>query len=287
MSEEFVLYHDQYVRKEDAAIDMEDRGYNFGDGIYEVVFVYSGKSFAMNEHFERFISSAAKLEMQLPFDAPRFVELTEGLIEKNSLRDGMVYVQMTRGASPRNHLYERDMKCLVTGFTREMKPPEQLHQDGIRVYLTDDIRWLRCDIKSLNLLGNTMAKRQAADHNCQEAILHRDGTCTEGSSSNLYIVKDSVLQTHPANNLILNGITRQAILKIAHEKGIEVKEEPFTVKDLAAADEVFISSTTMEVTPVIQAAGQLDAEYQIGSITRSLQNGLKKKIYGSEFIESI
>ncbi|MFC7370650.1 D-amino-acid transaminase [Fictibacillus iocasae] len=286
MSEEFVLYHDQYVKKQDAVIDMEDRGYNFGDGIYEVVFVYGGKPFAMKEHFERFISSASKLEMQLPFDAARFVELTEGLIQKNDLKDGMVYVQMTRGASPRNHLYERDMKCLVTGFTRHMKPPEDLHKAGIRVYLTDDIRWLRCDIKSLNLLGNTMAKRLAADHNCHEAIQHRDGTVTEGSSSNLFIVKDGILKTHPANNLILNGITRQVIMKIADEQGITVEEAPFTIDELSDAHEVFISSTTMEVTPVIQIAGQLDAHYEIGDVTRTLQNRLKKKIHGSAHIES-
>lgn len=278
METQFVLYDDKIVDRDQVSIDMEDRGYNFGDGIYEVVYIYGGKPFSMKEHYARFADSAAKLEMKLPYTIETMTELSERLIEKNKIHNGIIYIQMTRGASSRNHLYEREAACLITGFARKMDPPEMAQQNGIKTYLTDDIRWLRCDIKSLNLLGNTMAKRAAADHDCTEAILHREGTCTEGSSSNLFIVKDKTLYTHPATNLILNGITRQHILSIAREAGMSVKEQTFTTEELIIADEVFISSTTMEIAPVISIEGQKSGVFSIGTVTRLLQEKLKNKI---------
>lgn len=276
--EQYVLYNETVTERTNVKIDMEDRGYLFGDGIYEVVFVYNQKPFALKEHFTRFEQSAAKLEMKMPYSVERFYELTHELITKNSLEHGIVYIQMTRGSGPRNHLYERNVNCVVTGFARQMQPPAEDQKNGLAVLLTEDIRWLRCDIKSLNLLGNTMAKRKAADSECAEAILHRNGTCTEGSSSNLFIVKNNVLRTHPANNFILNGITRQFILKIAEEQNITVREEAFTTSELKDADEVFISSTAQEVTPVISVKGDIEQIFEIGPVTRLLQEKLKEKI---------
>ncbi|MGC4377078.1 D-amino-acid transaminase [Fictibacillus sp. Mic-4] len=276
--QEYVLYNDAVINRENAAIDMEDRGYLFGDGIYEVMFVYNGRPFAVQEHFTRFQNSARKLEMNQPFTNGQFAELTNELIEKNNIINGIVYIQMTRGKGPRNHLYERDAEAIVTGFAREMNPPKEAQVKGIRALLTEDIRWLRCDIKSLNLLGNTMAKRKAADYSCAEALMHRDGICTEGSSSNLFIVKNNVLQTHPANHYILNGITRQFVLDIVKELKLNVREEAFTIEELAGADEVFITSTTMEITPVVSIEGDIASEYKIGKVTRLLQEKLKEKI---------
>ncbi|MBY6035873.1 D-amino-acid transaminase [Fictibacillus nanhaiensis] len=283
MGDSYVLYHDQIIKNGALSVDFEDRGYLFGDGIYEVVFVYDQKPFALNEHFERFIQSAAKLELVLPYDLQTFKELTQQLISKNKVHDGMVYIQMTRGVAPRNHLYERDMQSVVTGFTKSvsLNTIAESQSNGVQTYLTEDIRWLRCDIKSLNLLGNVMAKRKAADFDCQEAIQHRDGTVTEGSSSNVFIVKNGVLQTHPANNLILNGITRQIVLKIADKLQIPVLEESFSVDDLLRADEVFITSTTMEITPVIKLKGASDQTYKIGSLTKQLQKQFKEQIVTS------
>ncbi|WP_354005819.1 D-amino-acid transaminase [Fictibacillus terranigra] len=278
MEIQYVLYGDKIVEREHASIDLEDRGYNFGDGIYEVVYIYGGKPFSMEEHFKRFADSAAKLEMKLPYTLETVNDLTVKLIEANKIHNGIVYIQMTRGASPRNHLYDRDSACLITGFARKMDPPVQAQENGIKTYLTEDIRWLRCDIKTLNLLGNTMAKRKAADHGCHEALQHREGTCTEGSSSNLFIIKKGTLYTHPATNLILNGITRQHILKIANEQGIDIAEEAFSTRDLIHADEVFLSSTTMEIAPVIAVTGDEEGEFPIGPVTRLLQKKLKEKI---------
>ncbi|MFG6495168.1 D-amino-acid transaminase [Fictibacillus sp. UD] len=280
MENSYVLYHDQIIKSGSIPVDPEDRGYLFGDGIYEVVFVYNRKPFGFDEHFERFEQSAQKLELSMPYDITTFKQLTDELISKNNVVNGMVYIQMTRGVAPRNHLYERNMQSVVTGFAKSVSLDSiaASQSNGIQTYLTEDIRWLRCDIKSLNLLGNVMAKRKAADYDCQEAIQHRDGTVTEGSSSNVFIVKDGTLKTHPATNLILNGITRQLVLKIAQEIGVPVSEEAFSVEELLNADEVFITSTTMEVTPVIKLLGTKDQTYQIGPVTTKLQKNFKQVI---------
>ncbi|MGM0803596.1 MAG: D-amino-acid transaminase [Bacillota bacterium] len=280
MDNSYVLYHDQIIKDGSIPVDPQDRGYLFGDGIYEVVFVYDKKPFAFKEHFTRFEQSAKKLELAMPYDVSTFKNLTDELISKNNIENGMVYVQMTRGVAPRNHLYERNMQTVVTGFAKSvsLESIAKSQASGISTYLTEDIRWLRCDIKSLNLLGNVMAKRQAADFDCQEAIQHRDGTVTEGSSSNVFIVKEGTLKTHPSTNLILNGITRQIVIKLAQQNGISVLEEAFSVDELLNADEVFITSTTMEVTPVTKLVGSESQSYGIGPVTLKLQDDFKKQI---------
>ncbi|ANC77039.1 D-amino-acid transaminase [Fictibacillus phosphorivorans] len=280
MENSYVLYHDQIIKDGSLPVDPEDRGYHFGDGIYEVVFVYDKKPFAFKEHFARFEQSAEKLELAMPYDVSTFKKLTDELISKNNIENGMVYIQMTRGVAPRNHLYERNMQSVVTGFAKSfsLENIAESQAKGISTYLTEDIRWLRCDIKSLNLLGNVMAKRKAADFDCQEAVQHRDGTVTEGSSSNVFIVKNGTLKTHPSTNLILNGITRQIVIQLAKENGISVIEEAFSVEELLKADEVFITSTTMEVTPVKKLVGSENQSYDIGPITLKLQDHFKKQI---------
>lgn len=280
MENSYVLYHDQIIKDGSIPVDPEDRGYLFGDGIYEVVFVYDKKPFAFKEHFARFEQSAKKLELAMPYDVSTFKKLTDELISKNNIENGMVYIQMTRGVAPRNHLYERNMQSVVTGFAKSVSLENiaESQARGISTYLTEDIRWLRCDIKSLNLLGNVMAKRKAADFDCQEAIQHRDGTVTEGSSSNVFIVKNGTLKTHPSTNLILNGITRQIVIKLAQQNEISVLEEAFSVDDLLNADEVFITSTTMEVTPVTKLVGRESQSYDIGPVTLKLQDDFKKQI---------
>ncbi|WP_137789509.1 D-amino-acid transaminase [Bacillus sp. E(2018)] len=280
MENSYVLYHDQIIKDGSIPVDPQDRGYLFGDGIYEVVFVYDKKPFAFKEHFARFEQSAKKLELAMPYDVSTFKKHTDELISKNNIENGMVYIQMTRGVAPRNHLYERNMQSVVTGFAKSVSLENiaKSQASGISTYLTEDIRWLRCDIKSLNLLGNVMAKRKAADYDCQEAIQHRDGTVTEGSSSNVFIVKNGTLKTHPSTNLILNGITRQIVITLAKVNGISVLEEAFSVDDLLSADEVFITSTTMEVTPVTKLVGSENQTYDIGPVTLKLQDHFKRQI---------
>ncbi|KMK76976.1 D-amino-acid transaminase [Alkalihalobacillus pseudalcaliphilus] len=274
---EYVIDNGHIIVADQAKIDRNDRGYHFGDGIYEVIRVYNGKPFTMDMHVKRFEESAKKLDMVLTLSLSKLEELLMELVKKNALQDGIIYVQMTRGISPRNHLYSRNEKAVITGYTQEMPSKVELQQNGIDVWVTDDIRWLRCDIKTINLLGNVLAKREAADHDCHEAIQHRNGIVTEGSSSNLFLIKDRILYTHPATNLILNGITRQVVIGLAKELGYEVFEEAFPKDVIEHADEAFITSTTSEVTPIKSFQGQVEVTLEVGPITRQLQEAFEKE----------
>ena len=269
---ETVILNGELIERKDASIDVEDRGYQFGDGIYEVIRVYNGKMFTAAEHLERFQRSAENIGMNVSYSIGELTALLQQLIEKNSLELGIVYMQMSRGISPRNHAFPAaETKPTLVAYTREMARPEKNMQTGVKAMLTEDIRWLRCDIKSLNLLGNLLAKQKAVESGCFEAIQHRGETVTEGSSSNILIVKDGKVLTHPANNLILNGITRMQLEQICVNNNIPFEERTFTMNEMLLADEVIMTSTTSEVMPVCEIDGKVVNEGVPGSVTQRLQ----------------
>ncbi|MEH6990222.1 D-amino-acid transaminase [Cytobacillus firmus] len=276
---EYVILNGDLIERSKAKVDIEDRGYQFGDGVYEVIRVYNGKMFTADEHLERLLESGKKIELNIPYSKNQLKQMLIEMIERNNLELGIVYMQFSRGTSPRNHAYPgADVAPVLTAYTRETTRPVESMRNGVKAILIEDIRWLRCDIKSLNLLGNIMAKQKAAQSGCFEAIQHRGDTVTEGSSSNIAIVKDGTLYTHPATNLILNGITRRKINEICRENGIALKESAFTKEDLLAADEVFMSSTSAEVTPIIEIEGKLIGNGSPGPITNKLQNLFEESI---------
>lgn len=275
----FSLWNDQIVKNEEVLVDKEDRGYQFGDGVYEVVKVYNGELFTVNEHIDRFYDSAEKIRITIPYTKDKLHQLLHQLVEANNIDTGHVYFQITRGAGPRNHIFPGDdVKPVLTGNVKENSRPLENFEKGVKATFVEDIRWLRCDIKSLNLLGAVLAKQEAYEKGCYEAILHRDEIITEGSSSNIYGVKEGVLYTHPANNLILNGITRQVIIKCAAEIGLTVNEQAMTKEQLLAMDEVIVSSTTSEVTPIIEIDGTVIGNGTPGEWTRKLQAQFETKI---------
>ena len=273
-----ILINDQFIeRNQDTHIDIEDRGYQFGDGIYEVVRIYNGKPFRLDEHLDRFERSASEIHLVLPLSKSETKLKITQLIEMNNLLDGIVYFQATRGVAPRNHAFPENTKSVLTAYTKESPRPLQNFEKGIKVVTVEDIRWLRCDIKSLNLLGNVLAKEYAHRHDADEAIQIRDNTVTEGSSSNFYIVKDGKIYTHPVDHFILNGITRNVIEEIANKLGIPFIEKLFNVKEVYRADEAFISSTTAEVTPVMQINDKVLGT-EPGPIVRALQKEFESLI---------
>lgn len=275
----YSLWNDRIVADNEVVVDKEDRGYQFGDGVYEVVKVYNGQLFTLEEHVDRFYASAEKIHITIPYTKDKLYTLLHQLVEANEINTGHIYFQITRGACPRNHIFPGDdVAPVLTGNAKENPRPVANFENGVKATFVEDIRWLRCDIKSLNLLGAVLAKQEAHEKGCYEAILHRGETITEGSSSNIYGVKDGVLYTHPADNLILNGITRQVILKCAEEIGMPVKEEAFTKEQLLAMDEVIVSSTTSEVTPVIDVDGRAIGSGKPGEWTRKLQAQFDTKI---------
>ncbi|MER2048340.1 MAG: D-amino-acid transaminase [Solibacillus sp.] len=275
----FSLWNDQIVKNEEVLVDKEDRGYQFGDGVYEVVKVYNGELFTATEHIDRFYDSAEKIRITIPYTKDKLHQLLHQLVETNNIDTGHVYFQITRGAGPRNHIFPGDdVKPVITGNAKENPRPLENFEKGVKATFVEDIRWLRCDIKSLNLLGAVLAKQEAYEKGCYEAILHREEIVTEGSSSNIYGIKDGVLYTHPANNLILNGITRQVIIKCAAEIGLTVNEQAMTKEQLLAMEEVIVSSTTSEVTPVIEIDGTVIGNGTPGEWTRKLQAQFETKI---------
>lgn len=276
---EYVVVNGEVMDRGSAKVDIEDRGYQFGDGVYEVIRVYNGKMFTGVEHLNRLVESAEKIRMKLPYNPEELADLMQELIAKNELETGIVYMQFTRGTSPRNHVFPgTDVAPTFVAYTRKVVRPEESMQKGVRTILDEDIRWLRCDIKSLNLLGNLLSKQKAAEEGCFEAILHRGQTVTEGSHSNISIIKDGVIITHPANNYILNGITRQKVLEICGREHIPYEERAYTLDELFASDEVFSSGTTVEVMPVVEIEGKPVGNGEPGPVTRSLQDLFKAEI---------
>lgn len=275
-----VIWNSQIVEREEVKIDPEDRGYQFGDGIYEVVRAYNGKFFCIDEHIDRLYTSASKIEMAIPQTKDKMKRLMIQLLEESEVDTGNLYLQVTRGiASPRNHVYP-DLSVLptITGNITVVPRDAEKISTGIKTIIEQDIRWLKCDIKSISLLGNIMAKHEAHKKNAEEAILHRDGIVTECSASNVAIVKNGTIYTHPDSNLILPGVTKIVWLKCAKKLGIEVKEEPFTLEQLNEADEVFCSSTTIEVMPIHTINGYAVNNGQIGQVTQKLAKAFQEEI---------
>jgi D-alanine transaminase len=273
-----ILYGERIIDQAEAHIDVEDRAYQFGDGVYEVIRVYGGKPFYLKEHLNRLERSAGEIRISLPYPLSRLEELLHELIRVNSFRDGNLYLQISRGTAPRNHAFPAEIQPLLIAYTQPSSRPFKELAEGIRAITTEDIRWLRCDIKSLNLLGAVLAKQQAVEQGAKEAILVRDGIITEGSSTNIFLVKNQTLLTHPANHLILHGITRRITLELAAELQIPVKQEPQLKEALLEADEVFMTSTTMEICPIVEIDGAPVGGGKPGAITRRLQEAFNRKV---------
>lgn len=271
------LQQNRIIDKSQATVDPDDRGYYFGDGIYEVFRIHNGQLLESEAHMLRLERSAQSLRLPLPYPADEILTMLHLLLEADPVETGILYMQITRGSAPRSHGFPPEgTPSILSAYCKPLPRPMEKLDNGIRAVTVPDIRWLRCDIKTLNLLGNVLAKQEAADQQADEAILHRDGTVTECSSSNLMMVQNGVVHTHPANNLILHGVTRSVVLGQAHKLSITVVEEPFTLEMLREADEVFMTGTTSEVTPVIAIDGQLVGDGKPGTVTRRLQQEYTK-----------
>jgi D-alanine transaminase len=272
-----ILYQDQIIEKATIRISPDDRGYYFGDGVYEVFRVYNGELFAKEAHFARLKRTAEATRIQLPYSLELLEANLIALLLAEKIIEGTIYVQITRGVAPRAHPFPVKTESVVYAYCNEVKRPLHSIKQGITALTVPDIRWLRCDLKTLNLLPNVLVKQEALDAGADEAILHRDGVVTECSASNIMMVKAGVLHTHPANNLILHGVMRAIVLKLAIELGHPIMEEPFDLDALRTADEVFITGTTVEITPVIAINRQKVADGAIGPITQQLQEAFERK----------
>lgn len=268
----------EFVDISSPVIPIQERGHQFGDGVYEVVRVYRGVPFLLTEHLNRLENSAYEIRLNVPYTRAELIQIiTEG-IHRSGLEDAEVYVQITRGIAGRNHLFPD----VPPSFTMTVRPirhvPQAYYDKGTTVYTAEDTRWKYCFIKSLNLLPNIMAKQTATERGGYEAILIKDDVVMEGSSTNVFVVKDKVIYTTPTIEGILAGITRRKVIEIANQLGYQVVEDFYSVDFLKAADEVFLTSTVIEVLPVLTIDDETIQGSLPGSVTMALSGAYKEAV---------
>ncbi|MDF2782553.1 MAG: dat 1 [Geminicoccaceae bacterium] len=255
------------------AIALEDRGYQFADGVYEVIKVLAGRPRDLERHLDRLQRSLAALEIAAPMSRAALTSVLFETLRRNRLRDALLYVQVTRGTAPRNHVYPKRVRpSLVVTARKPGFPSARERAEGVGVITLPDLRWGRCDIKSISLLPNVMARQQAAAAGCREAwLVDQAGRVTEGSASNAYIVdQGGRLVTHPLSERILGGITRSVVLELARADGIPVVERPFSVAEAQAAREAALSSTSSMLLPVTAIDERTVGNGHPGSVVRRL-----------------
>ena len=264
-----------YTPLEDASVHIEDRGYQFADGIYEVVLRVGGRFWDLDGHLKRWARSLAELEIRAPMSEAALKIVIAKLVEKNRLGDCMIYLQATRGVAPRNHPFPSADTAPALVLTAKPIDLEKLNakaSKGVAVITRPDIRWRRVDIKTVGLLPNCLAKEAAMRENAVEAWLVKDGKVTEGSSSNAWIVDEKgQLITHPLGNEILGGITRQTAIACAESLQMKVQERAFTVEEALKAREAFITSAMNLVTPVIAIDGKKIGDGAPGPVAARLR----------------
>ncbi|MDA1081521.1 MAG: D-amino-acid transaminase [Gemmatimonadetes bacterium] len=273
----------EYLPKEKARVSVDDRGFVFGDGIYEVVRVIEGSIFAWPEHARRMTHGLS--EVRIPFGAPDVDGLEAvclRLLADNDLTSGeaTVYLQVTRGSAPRTHYFPpAGTQPTVYAAASRFTPSPTMRDDGIAAITFPDFRWTRCDLKTVNLMGAVLAREAAHEAGAYEAFLIRDGVLTEGAATNAFAVIDGVVRTYPLSNYILPGVSRHYALDAARDVGVRVSEVPVTQQELLAAAELFIAGTTTDVAPVVSLDGKPVGDGKPGPVTRQVQKAFLAKLY--------
>ncbi len=267
-----VYCNGEFVEEQSAKVSIFDRGFLFGDGVYEVVPVVNGKLIDKFEFLQRLERSLYELELEWPCSQLEYVAMLETLIARNKLVEGSVYTQVTRGVAPRDFAFLDNTPTTCVAFT-SAKPylNSPLVETGVEVITVEDLRWKRQDIKSIALLAQCLAKQESRKQGCYESWMLEGGFITEGSSSTAYIVKNNTIITRPKSNDVLPGIRRHVLLELAGGKGIKVELQAFTLDEVLAADEAFLSSATTLVLPVVKVDGILIGDGKPGSMTLKLR----------------
>ena len=261
-----------FVPRSEARISPMDRGFLFGDGVYEVIPVYGRRPFQLAGHIARLDKSLAGVRMANPYSAAEWSDLVNRLVEAHPWPDQAIYLQVTRGTDAvRNHAFPKDVPPTVFMMADPLAPvPDEQMQEGVGAVSTVDNRWLRCDLKTTALLANCLLRQLAVEQGCAETVLFRDGFLTEGSASNIFVVKDGVLLAPPKSHLILPGITYDVVLDLAcrHGQPVEVRDIP--EEEVRSADELWLTSSTKEVLPITRLDGKPVGSGRPGAVTLKL-----------------
>jgi len=265
----------QFLPLEDARISPLDRGFLFADGVYEVIPAYGAQPFRLNEHLDRLDNSLTAIALPNPLTRPQWRQLFEQLIAQNGGGNIYIYLQISRGAAEkRDHAFPNPpVAPTIFAMTGVIVTPAADMPDtasGVSAITLDDIRWSRCDIKSVALLANVLMRQQAISEGASEAILIRDGFATEGTASNFFIVNSDTITTPPKSHLILPGITRDLLVELAREHGMNVQEKEVTEAELRGADEIWLSSSTREVVPITCLNGRMLADGRPGPVWKTM-----------------
>lgn len=266
-----VYLNGQFLPLEQATLPAEERAFLLADGIYEVIRVYGGRPFELERHMRRLARSAREIRLPEP-DLAELERVSHELITRNNLSEASIYIQVTRGAySPRTHAFPAGpITPTVLVIARTVSSNTALQESGARAITVPDQRWARCDIKSVSLLPNVLAKQAAAEAGAYEAIFVKDGYAIEGSSSNFMGVLDGEVRTYPQCNYILGGVTRDVVLELARSLGYPVREEGISVADLARCTELWVTSTISEVMPIVEIDGRKVGDGRPGPVARAL-----------------
>lgn len=260
-------------------VPVEDRGYQFGDGVYEVIRTYNGVPFQLEAHLARLSRSARAIEITEPYSFSDWAKHIAQGVALAGYRESKVYVQVSRGVAPRDHIFPPSLAPTAVMTIREMKALDStLSANGVPAITSDDLRWGRCDIKSINLLPNLLARQHAKAAGAFEAILHRAEAVTEGSVSNVMTVQAGVVITPPESSWILPGVTRSVVLELARKAGIPVQERPMSLGELRAATEIFLTGTTVEILSVIRLDGAPVGAGKPGPLATRLQALFQKAL---------
>ncbi|HEY2375889.1 MAG TPA: D-amino acid aminotransferase [Gemmatimonadaceae bacterium] len=277
-----VYLNGQYGPAGEATVSALDRGFIFGDGVYEVWRVVRGQLFEAARHQARLERGLRELRIARPADGSleRITAIAARLLKENRLTDGdaTLYVEITRGTAPRTHYFPPAATAPTLLVTANTFTPSDARFTGTRVITQPDVRWLRCDLKTVQLLPNVLARQVATEAGASEAIFVRDGNITEGTHTTVFAVVDGVLRTHPASHLVLPGVTRDVVIELAPDAGIRVDEKPIGVEELSRATELFLTGTTTDVTPVISVDGRPIGDGSPGPIARALLERLLERM---------
>lgn len=278
-NDSIVYLNGEYLRLADAQVSVLDRGFIFGDGIYDVVPAYSGRPFRMAEHLARLERSLASISIRVDMLTADWETLVTELIQRSGLGDCMVYIQVTRGVAKRDHAFPKNAEptlfCMVSPFER---PDATQREQGLSAVSIPDLRWLRCEIKSVSLLGNVLAKQAAVEAGVDEVLQFRDGFLSEGASSNVWVVKNNVLLAPPRNNLILEGIRYSFLEQLAAQMGVTFQARPISEQEVDQADELMMTSATKEILPITTYNSRPVGTGSVGPVYEKLREGYDQAI---------
>lgn len=272
-----IFLNGQFISQDKALVSVNDRGFQLGDGIYEVIRCYKGRAFRLNEHIDRLLNSAEAIRLELPYSRDELIEYVKELLVGVSWDYADTYIQVTRGAAPRTHEFPtQSSPTVVMYISQSHGVPEKTREKGITAIIVPDTRGTLCNVKSVNLLPNVLAKQAAVEAGAEEALFEREGIgVVEGASSNIFAFRDGILSTGPLSPYTLPGVTRDCVLQLARSEGLPTELKFLSRQELVSASEVFITSTSKEVLAITNLAGHRIGDGSPGPIALELAKGYR------------